>query len=65
GFLVFDHIAHWDAARRELAALADAGQLRFRTDFLDGIERMPDAFINLLTSQNFGKQLVRVFDDPT
>ena len=65
GFLVFDHIAQWDAARRELAALADAGQLRFRTDFLDGIERMPEAFINLLTSRNFGKQLVRVFDDPT
>jgi NADPH-dependent curcumin reductase CurA len=65
GFLIFDHMARWDAARRELAAMASDGRLQFKTDQLDGIDHMPQAFVNLLTSQNFGKQVVRVSDDPT
>lgn len=65
GFLIFDHMDRWDEARRELAAMAADGRLKFRTDTLDGIEQMPQAFINLLTSRNFGKQVVRVRDDPT
>lgn len=64
GFLIFDHMARWDDARRALAAMAADGRLKFKTDVLDGIDHMPQAFINLLTSRNFGKQVVRVSDDP-
>lgn len=60
GFLVFDHLARYDEARRDLAAWAADGRLKFKTDILDGIERMPEAFLNILTSKNFGKQVVRI-----
>ncbi len=59
GFLVFDHLDRYDEARQALAAYAREGKLRFKTDFADGIEKMPEAFLKLLHSQNMGKQLVR------
>ena len=60
GFLIFDHLDKYDSARRQLALWASAGMLQFKTDILDGIESMPQAFINILTSKNFGKQVVRI-----
>jgi NADPH-dependent curcumin reductase CurA len=60
GFLIFDHVDRYEAARRDLARWAGEGRLKFKTDILDGIENMPRAFLNLLTSKNFGKQVVRV-----
>jgi NADPH-dependent curcumin reductase CurA len=60
GFLIFDHVDRYEAARRDLARWAGEGRLKFKTDVLDGIETMPRAFLNLLTSKNFGKQVVRV-----
>lgn len=60
GFLIFDHQAEYDTARRQLAEWAADGRLRFKTDILDGIDAMPQAFLNLLTSRNFGKQVVRI-----
>lgn len=59
GFLVFDYLDMYDEARTALAASARNGQLKFQTDFMDGIESMPEAFLKLLHSQNMGKQLVR------
>ena len=59
GFLVFDYLEFYDEARNALAELANSGKLRFKTDFMDGIESMPEAFLKLLHSSNFGKQLVR------
>jgi len=59
GFLVFDHLDRYDEARRHLANLANSGRLKFNTDFMDGIDSMPEAFMRLMHSKNFGKQLVR------
>lgn len=59
GFLVFDYLDRYEEARLALTNSAQSGQLQFRTDFMDGIENMPDAFLKLLHSQNMGKQLVR------
>ena len=59
GFLVFDHLDRYSEARRSLAEHAQQGKLEFKTDFADGIEAMPEAFLRLLHSKNFGKQLVR------
>ena len=59
GFLVFDHLEDYPAARKDLARLASEGKLKFKTDFEDGIEKMPAAFLKLLHSTNMGKQLVR------
>lgn len=60
GFLIFDHQDKYDAARRQLAQWAEEGKLTYKTDILDGIEQMPTAFQNILTSKNFGKQVVRL-----
>jgi NADPH-dependent curcumin reductase CurA len=60
GFLLFDFADRYEEGRQALAAWAKAVQLRHREDILDGIERMPDAFLRLLRGANFGKQLVRL-----
>ena len=60
GFIVFDWWHRRDEALRRFAQWSRAGQLRFKHDVLDGIERMPEAFLRLLTGKNFGKQLVRI-----
>ncbi len=60
GFLLFDFADRYEEGRQALAAWAKAGQLRHREDVLDGIERMPEAFLRLLRGANFGKQLVRL-----
>ncbi len=59
GFLVFDHLEDYPEVRKQLAAIRQAGQLKFKTDFADGIENMPMAFLKLLHSSNMGKQLIR------
>jgi len=42
-----------------------SGELRYRETVVDGIERMPEAFIGLLRGDNTGKMLVRVGPDPS
>jgi len=39
-----------------------SGDIAFREDVVDGLERAPDAFIGLLEGKNFGKLVVRVAD---
>ncbi|MDJ0685335.1 MAG: NADP-dependent oxidoreductase [Alphaproteobacteria bacterium] len=65
GFLLFDHTDRFDAARAELAAWEKDGRLHHREDIAEGLEQTPAAFLKLLHSENFGKQLVRIAHDPT
>src|SRR3984893_669232 len=60
GFLVFDWWHRRDEALRRLSGWQHAGQIRFKEDVLDGIERMPEAFLRLLHGKNFGKQIVKI-----
>jgi NADPH-dependent curcumin reductase CurA len=60
GFLVFDWWHRRDEALRRLSAWQRAGQIRFKEDVIEGIERMPEAFLRLLQGKNFGKQLVKL-----
>ncbi|RED49736.1 NADP-dependent oxidoreductase [Aestuariispira insulae] len=64
GFLFFDHLDKVSAARKQVSDWEKQGLIRHREDVIDGIEHMPEAFLRLLNSENFGKQLVRVRDDP-
>jgi NADPH-dependent curcumin reductase CurA len=41
------------------------GRVTYRETISEGLASAPEAFIGLLQGQNFGKQLVRVSDDPT
>ncbi|HTZ03311.1 MAG TPA: NADP-dependent oxidoreductase [Xanthobacteraceae bacterium] len=60
GFLVFDWWHRRTEALNRLSAWHKEGKIRFKEDVLDGIERMPEAFLRLLHGKNFGKQLVRI-----
>ncbi len=64
GFLLFDYADRYEEGRCRLAAWAREGRIRYREDVLDGIERMPRAFLRLLRSENLGKQLVRLAGQP-
>jgi len=60
GFLVFQYAARYAEGLTEMAAWLKAGKLKYREQFVDGIENAPSAFIGMLQGENTGKQLVRV-----
>ena len=60
GFIVSDHMDLWPKALGELAGLVAAKKLIWRETIRDGLESAPQALVDLLHGQNFGKMLVRV-----
>ncbi|WP_420546929.1 NADP-dependent oxidoreductase [Curvivirga sp.] len=66
GFLIFDY-GEEDIieARQQLASWAKEGKLQHKEDIKQGFEKMPESFIDMLTSKNFGKLMVQTRDDPT
>jgi NADPH-dependent curcumin reductase CurA len=65
GFIVSDHWQRWGEYRAMAAPLVRSGELKYREDIVDGLDRAPEAFIGLLQGRNFGKLLVRLGADPT
>ena len=60
GFIVSDHMDLWPKAIGELVSLAAAKKLTWRETIHDGLEKAPQALVELLRGGNFGKMLVRV-----
>jgi len=61
GFLNYEFAAeHFSAFLREVGAGIADGRIRYREDFVDGLENAPEAFIGMLEGRNFGKLIVRV-----
>jgi NADPH-dependent curcumin reductase CurA len=60
GFIVSDHLSLWPQAIAELAGHVAAGRLKWRETVRDGIENAPQALVDLLRGENFGKMLIRV-----
>jgi NADPH-dependent curcumin reductase CurA len=60
GFLVFDYAPRYAEGLRQLAMWLNAGKLKHREQFVNGIENTPRAFIGMLRGENTGKQLVRL-----
>ncbi len=65
GFIVSDQRHRVGEFRAMAAPLVKSGQLKYREDIVEGLERAPEAFIGLLQGRNFGKLLVKLADDPT
>ena len=63
GFLVIDHYDLYPRFVEEMAGYVQSGAMKYRETVVDGIERMPEAFIGLLEGDNLGKMLVRVGPD--
>ncbi len=60
GFLVFDFLEHYAAAREEMHGWLESGELRSLTDEVRGLESAPDAFVDLLAGGNVGTRIVRL-----
>jgi NADPH-dependent curcumin reductase len=61
GFINYDFAAeHYPSFLREVGAGIADGRIRYREDFVDALEKAPEAFIGMLEGRNFGKLIVRV-----
>jgi NADPH-dependent curcumin reductase CurA len=60
GFLVFQFASRYAEGLKQMAEWLKTGKLKYREQFVDGIENTPRAFIGMLQGENTGKQLVRV-----
>ena len=60
GFIVTDLGKQRPAFYAEMGQWVRDGQVRYREDIVEGLEKAPAAFIGLLQGHNFGKLLVRV-----
>ena len=60
GMLARDHADLRDQFVEQVSGWIRAGTLKYRETILDGIERVPDAFIDMLRGNNTGKMLVRL-----
>jgi NADPH:quinone reductase len=60
GFLVFQFASRYAEGFKQMAEWLKQGKLKYREQFVDGIENAPRAFIGMLQGENTGKQLVRV-----
>lgn len=60
GFIVTDHAGDTQAFLDEVAPLVQSGRLQARETVVDGLERAPQAFLDLLHGGNIGKMVVRV-----
>ena len=65
GFIIFDHQHRWKDFHADMSAWIRDGRVKYREDFVDGLESAPAAFRGLLEGRNFGKLIVRVGEDPT
>ena len=60
GFIVSDHMDLWPQAIGELVGHAAAGRLKWRETIRNGLENAPQALVDLLHGENFGKMLIRI-----
>ena len=65
GFIVSDQWQRFGEYRAMAAPLVRSGELKYREDIVEGLDRAPDAFIGLLQGRNFGKLLVKLSGDST
>src|SRR5262247_1440099 len=61
GFINYEFAAeYYPAFLREVGAGIADGSIRYREDFVAGLENAPEAFIGMLVGRNFGKLIVRL-----
>jgi NADPH-dependent curcumin reductase len=60
GFVVFDYFPRTEEAMAELVPMVTDGTLRHREDIREGLEKAPDALVDLYTGDNRGKLLVKI-----
>jgi len=64
GFIIFDHFHLMGHFLKEVGPMVGDGRIVVKETVAEGLENAPAAFMAMLEGGNFGKQLVRVGDDP-
>ncbi len=64
GFIVSDYADQLGDFLRDVGGWVRDGKLKYKEDFIDGLENAPQGLIGLLEGKNFGKLVVRVSPDP-
>lgn len=62
GFLVFAYAKRYAEARQEMSGWIAAGKLRAWATVYDGLDKAPQAFIDLLSGATSGTTVVKVAD---
>ncbi|PEQ14434.1 NADP-dependent oxidoreductase [Novosphingobium sp. PC22D] len=60
GFITYDYPEVLERAQRELDGWVREGKLKPLANVRDGFERLPEAFIDLMSGRTIGKTLVRI-----
>jgi NADPH-dependent curcumin reductase CurA len=60
GFITYDYPQHLEQAQRELDGWVADGKLKPLANLRDGFEKLPEAFIDLMSGRTMGKTLVRI-----
>ena len=60
GFIQFDFMQLYPEFLREMGGWLHEGRIRYREDFIDGLENAPQGLIGMLRGDNFGKLVVRI-----
>ncbi len=63
GFIVSNHMDMMPDFIRDVGALIQAGKMKWQQTVADGVEKAPEAFMNLFTGGNTGKMLVRLGEE--
>lgn len=64
GFIIFDDYGHrYGEFFAQMSEWLTQGKIKFKEDFVKGLESAPEAFIGLLQGKNFGKLIIEVSDD--
>jgi NADPH-dependent curcumin reductase CurA len=64
GFIILDFAARFHEAAEKIVPWLLSGQLKFRTDIVEGLRNAPAAMNRLFDGTNHGKLLVKVSDEP-
>jgi len=62
GFVVFNYMARYGEAAREMAGWMLAGKLKSREDIVEGFQTFPDALLKLFRGENTGKLMIKLAD---
>jgi NADPH-dependent curcumin reductase CurA len=60
GFIVLDHLRELKAFLTEVGPLVQSGQIKVRETVVEGLERAPEAFLDMLRGGNTGKMVVKI-----
>ena len=63
GFIVWDFQNQEEEAINNILNWINEGKIRYREDFVNGLENATEAFIGLFEGENFGKLVVKVCDE--